>query len=440
MMTYSETIEYLYKSAPLFQQVGGDAYKEGLFNTWELDRHFGHPHRKFRTIHVAGTNGKGSVSHTLAALLQAAGYRTGLYTSPHLMDFRERIRVNGKMIPEAVVVDFVEQERNFFEPLHPSFFELTTALAFKFFAEEEVDVAVIEVGLGGRLDCTNIITPELSVITNISLDHTRFLGDTLEKIATEKAGIIKKGVPVVIGEALIETRPVFESVARDRNAPIFFAEEENEIRSVALTEAGTFRYKTRGLGNFEAELTGWCQPKNTATVLCAVKRLYGSFPKLKSCWDICLRAFSHVGEMTGLMGRWQKVCNRPTVILDTGHNTGGWQYLGRQLSAAQCKTLRIVFGMAADKDVDGVLRHLPTSAVYYFTKASVRRSMCERELAERAGAHGLCGRFYPDVVAAANAALGDAEEVDMIYVGGSSFIVADYLTACRAGRIKDAGR
>ncbi len=221
-MTYSETIEYLYKSAPLFQQVGGDAYKEGLLNTRKLDRHFGHPHRKFRTIHVAGTNGKGSVSHTLAALLQAAGYKTGLYTSPHLMDFRERIRVNGKMISEAAVVDFVERERNFFEPLHPSFFELTTALAFNFFAEEEVDVAVIEVGLGGRLDCTNIITPELSVITNISLDHTQFLGDTLEKIAAEKAGIIKKGVPVVIGEALPETRPVFERAARDRNAPVFF--------------------------------------------------------------------------------------------------------------------------------------------------------------------------------------------------------------------------
>ncbi len=439
-MTYSETIEYLYKSAPLFQQVGGDAYKEGLLNTRKLDRHFGHPHRKFRTIHVAGTNGKGSVSHTLAALLQAAGYKTGLYTSPHLMDFRERIRVNGKMISEAAVVDFVERERNFFEPLHPSFFELTTALAFNFFAEEEVDVAVIEVGLGGRLDCTNIITPELSVITNISLDHTQFLGDTLEKIAAEKAGIIKKGVPVVIGEALPETRPVFERAARDRNAPVFFAEEENEIRNVALTETGTFRYETCRSGDFEAELIGWCQPKNTATVLCAVRRLYSSFPKLKSGWDTCLEAFSRVGEMTGLMGRWQKVCNRPAVILDTGHNIGGWQYLGRQLSAAQCKTLRIVFGMAADKDVDGVLDCLPASAVYYFTKASVRRAMCEEELADKAGAHGFSGRTYPDVVAAVNAAIEDADEEDMIYVGGSSFIVADYLTAFKAGKMKDTAQ
>lgn len=438
-MTYPETIEYLYKSAPLFQQVGGAAYKEGLFNTRELDRHFGHPHRRFRTIHVAGTNGKGSVSHTLAALLQAAGYRTGLYTSPHLMDFRERIRVNGEMIPEAAVVDFVERERAFFEPLHPSFFELTTALAFKFFAEEEVDVAVIEVGLGGRLDCTNIITPELSVITNISLDHTQFLGDTLEKIAAEKAGIIKEGVPVVIGEVLPRTRPVFESVARDRNAPVFFAEEENEIRNVALTETGTFRYDTCSMGEFDAELTGWCQPKNTATVLCAVKRLYSSFPNLKTSWETCSGAFSRVGKMTGLMGRWQKVSSRPAVILDTGHNIGGWQYLGRQLSAVHCKTLRIVFGMAADKDVDAVLGCLPVSAVYYFTKASVRRAMHEDELAGKAGAHGLRGLSYPDVVAAVNAAMDDADGEDMIYVGGSSFIVADYLTASADGSMKDTG-
>ena len=265
-MNYKETINYLFNAAPLFQQVGGKAYKEGLSNTHILDEHFQHPHTQYTTIHVAGTNGKGSCAHTLAAMLQHHGLKVGLYTSPHLVDFRERIRVNGVMMPEDYVVRFVEEERAFFEPLHPSFFELTTALAFKYFAEEKVDVAVIEVGLGGRLDCTNIITPCLSVITNISFDHTQFLGDTLAKIASEKAGIIKTNVPVVIGETNEETRPVFQNKAMEVKAPITFAEDEAEILTSTLTTDGLRLYQTRNFGELRGELTGECQIKNANTI------------------------------------------------------------------------------------------------------------------------------------------------------------------------------
>ena len=273
-MTYAETINYLYNSTPVFQNVGKGAYKEGLENTKALDKHFGHPHKNFKTIHIAGTNGKGSCSHTLAAILQEAGYKVGLYTSPHLVDFRERIRVNGQTISQQYVIDFVENERSFFEPLHPSFFELTTVLAFKYFAEEKVDVAVIEVGLGGRLDCTNIITPLLSIITNISFDHTQFLGNTLAAIASEKAGIIKPGVPVVIGETVPETRPVFEEKAQNTGAPIIFAEDTQEIiRSTPDLTTGGRTYATRHHGTISGALGGLCQEKNANTILNAAALL-----------------------------------------------------------------------------------------------------------------------------------------------------------------------
>ena len=301
-MTYTETIEYLYNTAPLFQHVGGAAYKEGLSNTHMLDHHFGHPHHKFRSIHVAGTNGKGSCAHTLAAMLQLHGYKVGLYTSPHLIDFRERIRINGQMIPEQYVVDFVEHERNFFEPLHPSFFELTTALAFNYFAECGVDVAVIEVGLGGRLDCTNIITPELSVITNISLDHTQFLGNTLQQIAREKAGIIKPGIPVVVGEVLPETLPIFTEEAQIQQADLHLAESDPEVYASTITKSGMRHYTTHSFGEFDGELTGECQIKNTNTLLCAAKQLNKIFGITLD--EVC-RAFSVVCDLTGLQGRWQ---------------------------------------------------------------------------------------------------------------------------------------
>ncbi|MBR6287563.1 MAG: bifunctional folylpolyglutamate synthase/dihydrofolate synthase [Bacteroidaceae bacterium] len=407
-MNYEETIEYLYNSAPLFQNIGGKAYKEGLDNTLALDEHFGHPHKKFKTIHIAGTNGKGSCSHTIAAVLQEAGYRVGLYTSPHLIDFRERIKVNGKMIPQQAVIDFVENERAFFEPLHPSFFELTTALAFKYFADEKVDVAVIEVGLGGRLDCTNIITPELSIITNISFDHIQFLGDTLAKIASEKAGIIKEGVPVVIGETTPETRPVFQRKAKEQNSAIFFAEG--------------LKCKMEGL---KSELEGLCQEKNTKTISVALEvlRERGFNISDKNVKD----GFGKVCELTGLMGRWQKLSDSPRVYCDTGHNVGGFQYISRQLAGISCNTLRIVFGMVNDKDISHVLEMLPKNAKYYFTKANVSRALDEKELARLASTYNLEGETFCSVEQAYRQALSDSGNDDFIFVGGSTFIVADLL-------------
>ena len=313
-MNYDQTIEYLYSSTPVFERVGASAYKEGLSNTIALDDHLGNPHRRYKTIHVAGTNGKGSTSHTLAAILQKAGYKVGLYTSPHLVDFRERIRVNGVAVSEEYVVDFVKDNREFFEPLHPSFFELTTAMAFKYFAEQKVDIAVIEVGLGGRLDCTNIISPVLSVITNISFDHTGFLGDTLEKIAGEKAGIIKPNTPVVIGEYTNETKPVFIGKAEEMNAPIIFAQDK----------AGEYQIP-------EFELRGACQEHNAQTILTACDELIKIGLLGDKDSEVIVSGFAHVCEMTGLHGRWEKIQDNPLVICDTGHNLAGWEYLAPQI-------------------------------------------------------------------------------------------------------------
>lgn len=408
-MNYKDILDYLYNSAPLFQQIGAGAYKEGLENTWALDEHFGHPHRSFRSIHIAGTNGKGSCSHTLAAILQEAGYKVGLYTSPHLIDFRERIRVNGQPVPEAYVIRFVEEERAFFEPLHPSFFELTTAMAFRYFAEEKVDVAVVEVGLGGRLDCTNIIRPDLCIITNISLDHVQFLGDTLEKIAGEKAGIIKPGIPVVIGETTPETRPVFQKKAEEVEAPIHFAEEE--VKEVHP--------------DWEYELKGLYQEKNRRTLWAALPLLQeGGYQISES--DI-QAGFAHVVELTGLMGRWQKLQEHPTVVCDTGHNVGGIQYIAEQLRRQVFRQLHIVIGMVNDKDVRGVLALLPREATYYFTQASVKRALPAGQLARLAAEAGLQGTCYPDVPSAVRAAQKESLPEDFIFVGGSSFIVADLL-------------
>ena len=425
-MNYQETVEYLFNSTPVFEKVGATAYKEGLYNTYELDKHFGHPHRQFKTVHVAGTNGKGSCSHTIAAILQAAGYRVGLYTSPHLVDFRERIRVNGECISEQYVVDFVEEERNFFEPLHPSFFELTTALAFKYFAEAKVDIAVIEVGLGGRLDCTNIITPILSVITNISLDHTQFLGDTLQKIAGEKAGIIKPNVPVVIGESNAETRPVFEAKAAENNAPIIFAEDTQEVLKAEHKPNGTMLYTTKSYGNISGELAGEYQQKNTNTVLHVVK--YLKDVRIINN-DDCMRAgFANVCEATGLMGRWQTIGKSPFVVCDTGHNVGGWQYLSSQIKSVECKALRIVFGMVDDKDIEHVMDMLPKNAVYYFAQATTHRAIPVSVVGEKASTHGLHGTCYTSVDEAYEHALADADKDDFVFVGGSSYVVADLLT------------
>ena len=424
-MNYEETLDYLYNSAPLFQHIGKDAYKEGLENTHLLDEYFHHPHRKFRTIHIAGTNGKGSCSHTLAAILQAAGYKTGLYTSPHLIDFRERIRINGTPVSKEFVIDFVAKHREFFEPLHPSFFELTTAMAFHYFAQEQVDVAIIEVGLGGRLDCTNIIRPDLCVITNISFDHVQFLGNTLAKIAHEKAGIIKEGIPVVIGEVTPETKPVFTARARETHAPIFFAEEEHLLRFSQVDSKGKRIYQTEDYANLEGELGGLCQVKNTNTLLSAIRRLKQTGYEFTEA-DV-RKGFSQVCELTGLMGRWQKLEDSPTLICDTGHNVGGISYIAEQLKIQKYKQLHIIIGMVNDKDISGVLALLPKDAVYYFTKASVKRALPEKELQELARQAGLLGNTYPDVQTAVNAARQKAAPNDFIFVGGSSFIVADLL-------------
>ena len=435
-MTYKETTEYLFSQLPMFEKQGAAGYKEGLYNTKELDRHFGHPHRSYRTIHVAGTNGKGSCSHTLAAFLQECGYRVGLYTSPHLKDFRERIRVDGAPIGERYVVDFVESERGFFEPLHPSFFELTTAMAFKYFKEQGVDFAVVEVGLGGRLDCTNIIAPVLSVITNISFDHTQFLGDTLAKIAAEKAGIIKCGVPVVVGESLPETRPVFAAKAAEAGAPIAFAEDDAEVTSARPDGNGGMAYATKHFGTLYGELGGIYQAKNANTVLTAIRQLTATGTVCatdgahsRSTAEAAKAAFARVSELTGLMGRWQKVRSRPTVICDTGHNVGGFQYIVEQLASIKCATLRIVFGMVNDKDISGVLAMLPHSAVYYFTQASIPRAMPASVMRDTAAEKGLRGEVYASVAEAYQAALNDSNADDFVFVGGSSFVVADLLAA-----------
>jgi len=426
IMTYSETLDYLYNSAPLFQHVGKDAYKEGLDNTHLLDEHFGHPHRKFKTIHIAGTNGKGSCSHTLAAILQSAGYKVGLYTSPHLVDFRERIRINGKPVSKEYVMDFVKNHRAFFEPLHPSFFELATAMAFNHFAEEQVDVAIVEVGLGGRLDCTNIIRPDLCVITNISFDHIQFLGDTLAKIASEKAGIIKNDIPVVIGETTPETKPVFLEKARQENAPIHFAEEEQLLLSASVDERGKRIYQTKDYASLEGELGGLCQMKNTNTLLSAIRALQEIGYPIKE--SHVREGFAHVCSLTGLMGRWQKIQDKPTMVCDTGHNKAGIRYIVEQLSLQTYHRLHIVIGMVNDKDISGVLALLPKDATYYFTKASVSRALSETEVQRLAKEAGLEGETYPSVHDAIEAARTSATPEDFIFVGGSTFIVADLLS------------
>ncbi|MDE6151865.1 MAG: bifunctional folylpolyglutamate synthase/dihydrofolate synthase [Prevotella sp.] len=418
-MNYSETIDYLYASAPAFTKVGADAYKPGLYTTEALDKHARHPHKEYLTIHVAGTNGKGSCSHTIAAILQSAGLRVGLYTSPHLVTFRERIRVNGNMISEQYITDWVADNKAFFEPLHPSFFELTTAMALEYFRDSKVDIAVIEVGLGGRLDCTNIITPILSVITNISFDHTQFLGNTLAAIASEKAGIIKTGVPVVIGETTADTRPVFHEKATAVGAPIHFAEDN------AIAFDGAF------------ELKGLYQEKNRQTVLNCVPLLTDQLEKhgIEIC-DITEKvryAMAHVCELTGLMGRWQTLSNRPLVICDTGHNVAGWKYLARQIddtfsSLPDGSTLRIVFGMVDDKDINTVMDMLPKEAVYYFTQAETHRAIPACKVMEAATRHSLQGTTFASVHDAYNAAYNDSTADDMIFIGGSSYIVADLMT------------
>ena len=418
-MTYDETLEYLYRSAPMFQQIGNSAYKEGMENSFLIDKHLNHPHTQYQTIHVGGTNGKGSTSHLLASVLQEAGYKTGLYTSPHLVDFRERIKVNGEMVDKAFVIDFIERNQAFFESIHPSFFELTTGMAFAYFAEQKVDAAVIEVGLGGRLDCTNVITPVISIITNISFDHIQWLGNTLTAIAKEKAGIIKPGVPVVIGEAAGEVEVFFKSL---KNLMIF-AQEQNPIVSSKLQPSGFWKLETLDYPGLIDELGGWAQEKNAATALCAIKLLKNDVFSLPD--EAVYRGFRYVIENTGLMGRWQIVGQHPKIVFDTAHNEGGIKYIVRQLQSEKYEQLHIVFGMVNDKDITSVLNLLPQEAIYYFTQADIPRALNANQLAEKAAEFKLKGKIYSTVKEAFLAAKHFASEKDFIFVGGSTFIVAD---------------
>ena len=425
-MTYEETLHYLYTSIPVFQHSGASAYKPGLGTSIALDDYLGNPHKDYKTIHIAGTNGKGSTSHLLAAILQEAGYTVGLFTSPHLVDFRERIRVNGKMISEDYVIRFVERYRPVFEPIQPSFFELTSSLAFDYFRDQHVDFAVIEVGLGGRLDSTNIITPILSVITNISMDHTQFLGNTLEAIASEKAGIIKPGVPVVIGDVeQPSVMQVFKDKAAQVNAPLYASTEIKPIIDFLLGDDSKWRFVTKNFDVIIGELGGLAQARNATTVLTAVDvlRTRGVHISPQNIEE----AFAHVVELTGLMGRWQTVHTSPRVVCDTGHNTGGWEILSKQLNnqIERCHQLLMIVGMVNDKDINGVLALMPKNATYYFTQASIARALPAEEFAKLARQHGLNGNVYPTVEAAVHSALEEAQTDDFIFIGGSTFIVAD---------------
>ena len=434
-MTYEETTQYLFKQTANYEQQGQAGYKEGLENSMALDKHYGQPHHLFKSIHVAGTNGKGSCSHMLAAILQRAGYRVGLYTSPHLVDFCERIRINGNPISQQYVIDFVEEGKSFFESLGASFFEITTAMAFKYFADNDIDIAIVEVGLGGRLDSTNIITPLVSVITNISLDHTDMLGSTLEQIALEKAGIIKRGVPVIVGETTPETKPVFETIAHEIEAPIVFAEEHAEVVSYEALLEGGYRYTTQHLGTIDCELNGSYQPKNMNTILPVLNELAkngylsaSDQPRFREIINQEMNeALTQIKQLTGLLGRWQTIRKNPTVVCDTGHNIGGWEYLGKQLSSIVCNQMRIVFGILEDKDVFGVMSKLPKDATYYFCRPSTDRALSEQSVLIIGEQLGLKGKAYPSVNEAYEAAINSAAEDDFIFVGGSNYVVADFL-------------
>jgi dihydrofolate synthase / folylpolyglutamate synthase len=427
-MNYEQTLEFLFSQLPAYHRIGKAAYKGDLSNTIALDNYLGNPHRKYRTIHVAGTNGKGSVSHMIASVLQEAGYRTGLYTSPHLKDFRERIKINGVMIPTATVIEFVKKHKDTFESLKPSFFEMTVAMALDFFAERDVDVAVIEAGVGGRLDSTNIINPVLSVITNIGHDHMDLLGNTLEKIAFEKAGIIKKSIPVVISETQPSVKEIFISKASESVSRISFADErfscfleDNDSRNV------TRRYKvvdmvTGKKSEGETVLCGDYQLRNLKALFCVFVNLKGIF----TCSDKNISdGIRNVVINTGLAGRWQILNSEPLTICDTGHNKEGLEYVIEQIRRIPKSGLHMVVGFVNDKDLDSVLPLFPREATYYFTRASIPRALNEETLRLEAARFGLTGNSYHDVKTAYMQATRNAEKSEMIFIGGSTFIVAE---------------
>lgn len=426
-MTYSETLEWMFNKLPVYQFIGASAYKPDLSNTTQLLQLLDNPHHTFKSVHVAGTNGKGSVSHMLASVFQEAGYKTGLFTSPHLRDFRERIRINGEMIPEENVTQFIDTYKDKFLQMELSFFEMTVGMAFDYFAKENIDIAIVEVGMGGRLDSTNLITPELSVITNIDFDHMKFLGDTRAKIAHEKAGIIKPGIPVVIGETHPETEQVFIDKAKECNSPIYFADQifdcdKIHIESNIEQQFDVWKNSELYLEALEIPLMGNYQQKNLATVMCAIDLLRGKFNLSE---DDIRDGIAKVIRNTHLMGRWQILCKDPLAIADTGHNVAGITEVVRQLAEMEYGKLHFVIGMVNDKDIDSVLQLLPHNAEYYFCKADIPRGLDANILAEKAFELGLRGQVFESVNHAYRSAMNNARFGDVVFVGGSNFTVAE---------------
>lgn len=403
-MTYKETLSWMFTRLPMFQREGKTAFKKDLTNSLAFSKYLNFPEKSFKSVHVAGTNGKGSSSHMLASILQQSGYNVGLYTSPHLKDFRERIKVNGKKISQNEVIEFIAKNKSFLENQNLSFFEMTVGMAFFYFASKNVDIAIIEVGLGGRLDSTNIITPLVSVITNIGFDHTQFLGETLPEIAFEKAGIIKPNIPVVVGEFQAESAPVFKKIANDKKAAIFFA-EDNVLKK------------------YTSDLKGNYQEKNIKTVVQTIEILCNSGFKISE--EQLINGFSKVVENTGLLGRWQILNTNPKVICDTAHNKEGLQYVLKQLSEEKFKQLHIVLGVVNDKDLNSILPLFPKMAKYYFCKPNISRGLSEKELQLSANNFGLKGHCFKTVKTAYSKALKQANNSDLIFVGGSTFVVAE---------------
>jgi dihydrofolate synthase/folylpolyglutamate synthase len=427
MMTYKETLDFLFRSLPMFSRVGVSAFKKDLTNTLRLCEFIGNPQQNFKTIHIAGTNGKGSTSHMLAAILQSAGYKTGLYTSPHLKDFRERIKVNGEMCTESFVIDFTNRIQPLIQEIQPSFFEITVAMAFEYFALAQVDIAIIEVGLGGRLDSTNIITPELSIITNIGWDHMNLLGNSLEMIAFEKAGIIKESIPVVIGEYTSITRPIFEKKAAESHAKILWANEERWVSDFNIAahhiDIQVVEKRNDERTNYQLDLPGIYQTKNLLTVLSAIDILN------QQNWNIShttiQKALAHIKKLTGLHGRWEVIQEKPLLVLDVAHNEDGIKQIVRQIELIAAQEIHIVIGMVKDKEIDRVLDLLPKNAHYYFTKAPIPRALDENILMQEANKRKLIGNCFPLINDAVQNALYHAKEDDLVLVCGSVFVVGE---------------
>lgn len=428
-MNYQETLKYLYSQLPMYQRIGAAAYKENLDNTIALDNKLGNPHKKFKTIHIAGTNGKGTISHSLASVLQQAGYKVGLYTSPHLLDFRERIRINGQKISESFVVDFVAQNKYFFEQLKPSFFEMTVGLAFDYFAKQDVDVAVVEVGMGGRLDSTNIINPIACVITNIGYDHQQFLGNDLVSIAKEKAGIIKNNVPVVVGETKPNIKTVFTEKAEQTDSQLFFANHNFSVENFYINEQNQLvldinKHLSTVYNNLIFDFAGYYQLSNIITILQTIEILqYFLDISEQNIFD----GLKNVTKNTGIMGRWQVVSQNPQIICDVGHNIDGITAIVNQLKLMNFNNLHFIFGVVNDKDISGILKLLPKEAHYYFTQASVTRALPVEQLYRQANLHSLNGDKYNDVKSAIDDAKNNCSKNDLIFIGGSTFVVADAL-------------